>query len=113
MNDTAPGARIGCAVQLGTVGRWALASAGPRAYQEGGDLVTRAGRQREGAAEMQTMTLRDGRTVAFDDIGDRNGFPVIYNHGFLNSRLGRGPDVEVTWGSPTAAPLQAAPRRGA
>jgi pimeloyl-ACP methyl ester carboxylesterase len=38
------------------------------------------------------MTLRDGRTVAFDDIGDREGFPVIYNHGFLNSRLGRGPD---------------------
>jgi pimeloyl-ACP methyl ester carboxylesterase len=41
---------------------------------------------------MQTMTLRDGRTVAFDDIGDPDGFPVIYNHGFLNSRLARGPD---------------------
>ena len=41
---------------------------------------------------MQTMTLRDGRTVAFDDIGDPGGFPVMYNPGFLNSRLGRGPD---------------------
>ena len=40
---------------------------------------------------MQTMTLRDGRTVAFDDIGDQNGFPVMYNPGFLNSRLARPP----------------------
>lgn len=37
------------------------------------------------------MTLRDGRTVAFDEIGDRDGFPVVYNPGFLNSRLARPP----------------------
>lgn len=46
----------------------------------------------DGAADVQTMTLRDGRTLAFDDIGDRDGFPVMYNPGYLNSRLARPPD---------------------
>jgi pimeloyl-ACP methyl ester carboxylesterase len=41
---------------------------------------------------MQTMTLRDGRTVAFDDIGDHDGFPVVDNHGLLASRLARPPE---------------------
>ena len=37
---------------------------------------------------------------------DREGVPG-------GNRLGRGPDGEVTGGSPTAAPLRAAPRPGA
>lgn len=41
---------------------------------------------------MQTTKLRDGRTLAFDDIGDRDGFPVIYSPGWMTSRLGRAPD---------------------
>ncbi len=41
------------------------------------------------------LRLPDGRTLAFDDVGDRDGVPVVYLHGTPDSRLGRPPD-EVT-----------------
>lgn len=38
------------------------------------------------------MTLPDGRTLAFDDVGDPNGVTVVYLHGTPDSRLARHPD---------------------
>ena len=32
-------------------------------------------------------TLPDGRTLAFNEFGDPDGFPIIYNHHWLGSRL--------------------------
>lgn len=40
----------------------------------------------------QTLTLRDGRTVAFDDVGDPGGTPVLFHHGTPDSRRARHPD---------------------
>ena len=39
-----------------------------------------------------TLRLPDGRRLAFDDVGDRGGVPVVYLHGTPDSRLGRPPD---------------------
>lgn len=36
---------------------------------------------------MQTLRLRDGRTLAYDEHGDPNGRPVFYFHGFPSCRL--------------------------
>jgi pimeloyl-ACP methyl ester carboxylesterase len=38
------------------------------------------------------LTLTDGRTLAFDDVGDPDGRPVVYLHGTPDSRLARHPD---------------------
>jgi pimeloyl-ACP methyl ester carboxylesterase len=45
---------------------------------------------------MRTMTLTDGRTLSYDDYGDPDGRPVIFNHGLSDSRLIRHPDEELT-----------------
>lgn len=45
---------------------------------------------------MQTLTLADGRTLAFDSYGDPDGLPVIFSHGFSDSRLIRNPDADLT-----------------
>ncbi|GAA3627475.1 alpha/beta hydrolase [Microbacterium awajiense] len=45
---------------------------------------------------MQTMTLADDRTLAYDDYGDPAGSPVIFCHGFSDSRLIRNPDEALT-----------------
>lgn len=42
-----------------------------------------------------TVTLRDGRILGFDDVGDPAGLPVIYLHGFGSSRLIRHPDDSI------------------
>jgi len=42
------------------------------------------------------ITLRDGRTLAFDTYGDPNGTPVIFSHGFSDSHVIRHPDDSVT-----------------
>jgi pimeloyl-ACP methyl ester carboxylesterase len=41
------------------------------------------------------VELPDGRVLAYDDVGDPGGVPVVYLHGTPDSRLGRPPD-EVT-----------------
>src|SRR5690349_7432993 len=45
---------------------------------------------------MTTITLSDGRTLAYDDVGDPSGAPVLYTHGFGDSRLTRHPDDSLT-----------------
>jgi len=45
-----------------------------------------------GDGTCQTITLADGRTLGFDDIGDRDAPVVLYHHGFGSSRLVRHPD---------------------
>lgn len=45
---------------------------------------------------METMTLSDGRTLAYEDYGDPDGNPVVFCHGFSDSRLIRNPDEELT-----------------
>jgi len=35
----------------------------------------------------KTVFLRDGRRLGFSDLGDPNGFPLFYFHGFPSSRL--------------------------
>jgi pimeloyl-ACP methyl ester carboxylesterase len=39
-----------------------------------------------------TLRLPDGRTLAFDDVGDPTGAAVVYLHGTPDSRLARPPD---------------------
>lgn len=41
---------------------------------------------------MTLLTLPDGRTLAFDDVGDPEGSPVVHLHGTPDSRLARHPD---------------------
>lgn len=38
------------------------------------------------------LRLPDGRTLAYDDVGDPTGVPVVYLHGTPDSRLARHPD---------------------
>jgi pimeloyl-ACP methyl ester carboxylesterase len=45
---------------------------------------------------MKTMQLADGRTLAYEDYGDPAGKPVVFTHGFGDSRLIRNPDDELT-----------------
>lgn len=40
----------------------------------------------------QTITLDDGRTLGFDDVGDPDGAPVLFVHGTPDSRRARHPD---------------------
>jgi len=42
--------------------------------------------------EPSRLTLPDGRTLAYDDVGDPAGTPVVYLHGTPDSRLARHPD---------------------
>ena len=41
---------------------------------------------------MPTMRLRDGRRLAYAELGPPNGTPVVYAHGLLGSKL-RGPEA--------------------
>lgn len=45
---------------------------------------------------MKTLTLTDGRKLTYDTYGDPGGVPVIFSHGFSDSRLLRNPDAELT-----------------
>jgi len=45
---------------------------------------------------MQILQLKDGRKLAYDVYGDPKGTPVIFNHGFSDSRLIRNPDNNLT-----------------
>ncbi|MFN8519832.1 MAG: alpha/beta hydrolase [Chloroflexota bacterium] len=44
------------------------------------------------AGPCRTITLADGRTLGFDDIGGRDAPVVLYHHGFGSSRMVRHPD---------------------
>lgn len=44
----------------------------------------------------RTMTLSDGRTLAYDVFGDPDGVPVIFSHGFSDSHVIRHPDDALT-----------------
>jgi len=46
-------------------------------------------------AMAETITLADGRTLGFDDVGDPSGVPVLYVHGTPDSRRARHPDDGV------------------
>lgn len=43
----------------------------------------------------ETITLPDGRTLGFDDVGDPDGTPVLFVHGTPDSRRARHPDDGV------------------
>jgi pimeloyl-ACP methyl ester carboxylesterase len=43
----------------------------------------------------QFASLADGRQLAYDDVGDSDGQPVVYLHGCPNARLSRHPDDDV------------------
>jgi pimeloyl-ACP methyl ester carboxylesterase len=45
---------------------------------------------------MEKLTLNDGRVLAYDVYGAADGTPVIFNHGFSDSRLIRNPDEALT-----------------
>ncbi|AWF80182.1 alpha/beta hydrolase [Microbulbifer sp. A4B17] len=45
---------------------------------------------------MPALQLSDSRTLTYEDYGDPNGWPVIFNHGFSDSRLIRNPDNNLT-----------------
>jgi pimeloyl-ACP methyl ester carboxylesterase len=47
------------------------------------------------AAGSSSITLRDGRALGFDEIGDPDGAPILYFHGFGSSRLIRHPDDSI------------------
>lgn len=40
----------------------------------------------------RTINLRDGRLLAYADVGDRDGTPIVFFHGNDHCRLGRHPD---------------------
>jgi pimeloyl-ACP methyl ester carboxylesterase len=45
---------------------------------------------------MQTITPADGRTLAYEVVGDPDGTPVFWQHGTGDSRLCKHPDDSVT-----------------
>jgi pimeloyl-ACP methyl ester carboxylesterase len=44
---------------------------------------------------VRSMDLPDGRRLAYDELGDPDGEPVLYFHGFGSSRLFRHPDESL------------------
>lgn len=47
------------------------------------------------AAHSRTVVLPDGRLLGFDDVGDPDGIPLLYFHGFGSTRLIRHPDDSI------------------
>ncbi len=45
---------------------------------------------------MQTITVADGRTVAYEVVGDPDGVPIFFQHGTGDSRLCKHPDDALT-----------------
>ena len=44
----------------------------------------------------KSLELADGRTLTYDEYGDPDGTPVIFNHGLTDSSLIRNPDNSLT-----------------
>lgn len=57
----------------------------------------------------RTIVLRDGRTLGFAEYGDPDGFPVIYSHGGMSSRIDAtsAGDAAATAGFKVIAPDRA------
>ena len=47
------------------------------------------------APHSRTVVLPDGRLLGFDDVGDPDGVPLLYFHGFGSTRLIRHPDDAI------------------
>jgi pimeloyl-ACP methyl ester carboxylesterase len=47
---------------------------------------------------MQTITTADGRTLAYEVVGDPDGVPIFWQHGTGDSRLCKHPDDSLTAG---------------
>jgi pimeloyl-ACP methyl ester carboxylesterase len=47
------------------------------------------------ASDVNRITLRDGRTLAYAEYGDPDGKPVFYFHGTPGSRLEHHPDDAI------------------
>lgn len=47
------------------------------------------------APHTQLLDLADGRTLGFDDLGEPDGLPVLFFHGFGSSRIVRHPDDAI------------------
>ena len=45
---------------------------------------------------LDSLELTDGRVLSYDSYGDPHGRPVLFNHGFSDSRLIRNPDGALT-----------------
>jgi pimeloyl-ACP methyl ester carboxylesterase len=45
---------------------------------------------------VRSISLSDGRTLTYETYGDPDGIPVIFTHGFGDSRLIRNPDPHLT-----------------
>jgi len=45
---------------------------------------------------MNSLELKDGRQLAYELFGDKNGKSVIFHHGLGDSRLARYPDEKLT-----------------
>ena len=45
--------------------------------------------------DSRQVTLSDGRLLGFDDLGDPDGVPVLFFHGFGSSRVVRHPDDDI------------------
>lgn len=43
-----------------------------------------------------SITLQDGRTLAYAEYGDPDGYPVLFQHGYADSHVIRHPDDELT-----------------
>ena len=52
--------------------------------------------RRWGRCSVGLLDLADGRELAYDTYGEPDGVPVIFSHGFSDSRLIRNPDEELT-----------------
>ena len=55
----------------------------------------RAGTARDDTSPGGTLELADGRRLAYDDVGDPDGRPIVYLHGCPDSRLTRHPDDSI------------------
>ena len=74
----------------------------PRSHMERGDRVCVLGScpaHHQGilppVPEARIIRLRDGRRLAYDDVGDPRGAPLLYFHGGGDSRLTRHPDDAI------------------
>src|SRR5262249_53205310 len=57
-----------------------------------GRATAQRSRSLRSIAIMKALKVSDGRYLAYDEYGDPDGTPIIFNHGLSDSRLLRHPD---------------------